>query len=241
MNVVMLGRTGSEPRSSRCRAPPRAARSPAPSSTRCSAWPRAGSTEIIDLQAELVAEPPVPVRRSADVDAPLPALVCASANPDKVAEIAAILGDVVELLPRPADVPDVVEDADTLEGNARLKAVAICAATGMAGGRRRHRARGRRARRRARRVRRRATPARTRPTPTTAPSCSARWLTVADGPGRSAAFRTVALVRWPDGDELVVEGVCDGHDRRRAAAPGVASATTRCSSPTTATAGRSAR
>ena len=63
---------------------------------------------------------------------PLPALVCASANPDKVAEIAAILGGVVELLPRPADVPDVVEDADTLEGNARLKAVAICAATGLA-------------------------------------------------------------------------------------------------------------
>ena len=59
-------------------------------------------------------------------------LVCASANPDKVAEIAAILGDAVELLPRPADVPDVVEDADTLEGNARLKAAAICAATGLA-------------------------------------------------------------------------------------------------------------
>ena len=59
-------------------------------------------------------------------------LVCASANPDKVAEIAAILGDAVELLPRPADVPDVVEDADTLEGNARLKAVAIFDATGLA-------------------------------------------------------------------------------------------------------------
>ena len=41
-------------------------------------------------------------------------LVCASANPDKVAEIAAILDGLVELLPRPADVPDVVEDADTL-------------------------------------------------------------------------------------------------------------------------------
>jgi XTP/dITP diphosphohydrolase len=59
-------------------------------------------------------------------------LVCASANPDKIAEIAAVLGDAVELLPRPADVPDVVEDADTLEGNARLKAIAICAATGLA-------------------------------------------------------------------------------------------------------------
>ena len=59
-------------------------------------------------------------------------LVCASANPDKVAEIAAILGDAVELLPRPAEVPDVVEDADTLEGNARLKATAICVATDLA-------------------------------------------------------------------------------------------------------------
>jgi XTP/dITP diphosphohydrolase len=58
-------------------------------------------------------------------------LVVASANPDKVAEIAAILEPIgVELLARPASVPDVVEDADTLEGNARLKAVAIAAATG---------------------------------------------------------------------------------------------------------------
>ena len=60
-----------------------------------------------------------------------PTLVCASANPDKVAEIEAILGPVVDRVPRPVSVPDVVEDADTLEGNARLKAVAICAATGM--------------------------------------------------------------------------------------------------------------
>ena len=58
-------------------------------------------------------------------------LVCASANPDKVLEMAAILDGVVELLPRPAQVPDVVEDADTLIGNARLKAAAICAATGL--------------------------------------------------------------------------------------------------------------
>jgi XTP/dITP diphosphohydrolase len=60
-------------------------------------------------------------------------LVCASANPDKVAEIAAILASSgVELLPRPDDVPEVVEDAETLEGNARLKAVALCDATGLA-------------------------------------------------------------------------------------------------------------
>ena len=55
----------------------------------------------------------------------LPQLVCASANPDKVAEIATLLAGMVDLLPRPAGVPDVVEDADTLEGNARLKAVAV--------------------------------------------------------------------------------------------------------------------
>ena len=40
----------------------------------------------------------------------LPRLVCASANPHKVAEIAAILAGVVELLPRPADVAEVVEE-----------------------------------------------------------------------------------------------------------------------------------
>ena len=65
----------------------------------------------------------------------LPQLVCASANPDKVVEIQAILDGVVDLLPRPAHVPDVVEDADTLAGNARLKAEAICRATGLEIGR----------------------------------------------------------------------------------------------------------
>ena len=81
-----------------------------------------GLAQIADLQAETVSVPP---------DRPLViTLVCASANPDKVAEIQAILGDAVQLLPRPAEVPDVVEDADTLIGNARLKAAAIAAATG---------------------------------------------------------------------------------------------------------------
>ena len=61
-------------------------------------------------------------------------LVLASANPDKVKEIVAVLSASlpVELLPRPEDVPDVVEDADTLVGNARLKARALVAATGTA-------------------------------------------------------------------------------------------------------------
>jgi XTP/dITP diphosphohydrolase len=59
-------------------------------------------------------------------------LVLATANPDKVAEIVAILGPSVELVPRPADLPDVVEDGDTLEDNARLKAVAVARAAGAA-------------------------------------------------------------------------------------------------------------
>ena len=63
---------------------------------------------------------------------PLPRLVVASANPDKVAEIALVLDGLVDLDPRPPDLPDVVEDGDTLEANARLKAVAICEATGRA-------------------------------------------------------------------------------------------------------------
>lgn len=57
-------------------------------------------------------------------------IVLATANPDKVVEIRAILGDLFELVPRPAEFPEVVEDGETLEANARLKATAVCAATG---------------------------------------------------------------------------------------------------------------
>ena len=61
-------------------------------------------------------------------------LVLASANPDKAKEIAAVLSAAleVELRPRPAEVPEVVEDADTLLGNARLKARALAVSTGTA-------------------------------------------------------------------------------------------------------------
>lgn len=134
--------------------------------------------------------------------------VCASANPDKVAEIASVLHGLVELLPRPASVPEVEEDADTLVGNARLKAAAICAATGCAalsddtglevdalGG---------------------------APGVSTAMfagiGCSyadnrAKMLDVLSDvalPARTARFKTVAMVVWPDGRELAVEGVCEG-------------------------------
>jgi XTP/dITP diphosphohydrolase len=135
-----------------------------------------------------------------------PALVCASANPDKVAEIAFILGDAVELLPRPPHIADVVEDADTLEGNARLKAVAICAATGLPAvaddtGLEVHALGGRPGVYAARYAGEHATYADNR-----------RKLLGELGADddRRARFRTVALVRWPDGRELAVEGVCDG-------------------------------
>ena len=133
-------------------------------------------------------------------------LVCASANPDKVAEIAAILDGLVDLLPRPADVPEVVEDADTLIGNARLKAVAICTATGLPavsddtglfvaalGG-----APGVYAARYA------------GPDATYADNRRKLLVELGDTDRRSAQFISAVVVRWPDGRELAVEGVCEG-------------------------------
>lgn len=52
-------------------------------------------------------------------------LVCASANPKKVEEIARLLPSWVVLVPRPDHVGDVEETAPTLEGNAIIKAVEI--------------------------------------------------------------------------------------------------------------------
>jgi XTP/dITP diphosphohydrolase len=134
--------------------------------------------------------------------------VCASANPDKVAEIASLLDGLVELLPRPTEIADVVEDADTLIGNARLKAVAICAATGLPavsddtglevdaldGGPGVYTARF------------------------AGEHCSyadnrdklLRVLADVPADARTARFKTVAMVVWPDGRELAVEGVCEG-------------------------------
>lgn len=136
----------------------------------------------------------------------LPQLVCASANPHKVAEIAAILAGVVDLLPRPAHVPEVVEDAGTLEGNARLKAAAVGAATGMPavsddtglfidalGG---------------------APGVETAyfagPTATYAQNRAKTLAALTGVTERGAEFRTVVMVVWPDGSELCVQGVCRG-------------------------------
>lgn len=61
-------------------------------------------------------------------------LVLATANPDKAAEIIAILSAAgrIDLVERPSDVGDVEETGDTLLENARLKALALCEAAGAA-------------------------------------------------------------------------------------------------------------
>ena len=135
-------------------------------------------------------------------------IVLASANPDKAHEIRAIIGDAVVLEPRPAEVPDVVEDGATLVDNARLKAVALCAATGLPaladdtglevdalGG-----APG-------------VWAARYAGEHASYTDNVAKLLGELDGVGdaqRTARFRTVAMVRFPDGRELVGDGVVEG-------------------------------
>jgi XTP/dITP diphosphohydrolase len=62
-------------------------------------------------------------------------LVLATANPDKASEIvavvAAVAGNRIVLLERPAEVPEVDETGETLEENALLKAMALVDATGL--------------------------------------------------------------------------------------------------------------
>jgi XTP/dITP diphosphohydrolase len=133
-------------------------------------------------------------------------LVCASANASKVAEIAGILRGAIELLPRPADIADVVEDAGTLIGNARLKAAAIAAGSGLPG--------------LADDTGLEVAALGGRPGVDTAsyagPAASdeENWAkllgTLSGATDRRARFRTIAMVVWPDGDELYAEGTCDG-------------------------------
>jgi XTP/dITP diphosphohydrolase len=138
--------------------------------------------------------------------------VLASANPDKVAEIAAVLHEAldVELLPRPDDVPEVVENGTTLLDNARLKARALVVATGLPsvaddtglevdalGG-----APG-------------VYSARYAGEDVTYADNVAKLLTELDalpdhGGARSARFRTVAMASFPDGSETWAEGSVEG-------------------------------
>jgi XTP/dITP diphosphohydrolase len=138
-------------------------------------------------------------------------VVLASANPKKARELADLVGSRVVLVPRPADVPEVVEDAETFVGNARLKAVALVAATGLAaladdsglevdalGG-----APGVRS-------------ARYAGDAATDDDNVAKLLADLDALGagdpiaRSARFRAVLVLRRPDGAEIVAEGVVEG-------------------------------
>ena len=139
-------------------------------------------------------------------------LVVASANRDKVKEIVSVLSEAldVELVPRPGDVPEVVEDGATLVDNARLKAQALVQATGTAavaddtglevdalGG-----APGVYA---ARYAGEDATYA------DNVHKLLRELGALADGGGeRRARFKSIAFVAFPDGSEVWAEGVMDG-------------------------------
>jgi XTP/dITP diphosphohydrolase len=115
------------------------------------------------------------------------------------------MGGVIDLQPRPADLADVVEDADTLVGNARLKAVAVCNATGLPAladdtGLEVDALGGAPGVRTARFAGEQATDADNR----------VKMLRELSGKTRSCRFRTVALLRFPDGREVIAEGVCEG-------------------------------
>lgn len=138
-------------------------------------------------------------------------LVLASANPDKAAEISAILGAAVsglDLAPRPAGLADVDETGTTLLENARLKAAAIAAATGEAAvaddtGLAVDALDGAPGVYSARFAGEEATYA----------DNVAKLLKELDGVApdrRTARFETVALVRWPDGREVAATGAVQG-------------------------------
>jgi XTP/dITP diphosphohydrolase len=144
-------------------------------------------------------------------DGPL-RLVLASANPDKVKEIVAVLSAAlpVDLLPRPETVPEVVEDADTLVGNARLKARALVAATDTAAvaddtGLEVDALDGAPGVYSARYAGASATYA-----DNVAKLLSELAALEENGGARRASFKTVALVAFPDGSEVWAEGVLPG-------------------------------
>ena len=139
---------------------------------------------------------------------PIPELVIASANPDKVAEIAVVLEKLAVLIPRPEGMPDVVEDGENLEDNARLKAVAVCEFSGKpsvaddtgleidalegAPG---------------------VYSARFAGPDATYHQNVEKVLHDLDGiqiGQRTARFKTVAIVRYPDGRELIAKGTVEG-------------------------------
>jgi len=135
-------------------------------------------------------------------------VVAATANAHKLEEMESVFGTRVQLLARPAEVPEVVEDASTFVGNARLKAIAIAEASGRAAladdsglevdaldgapgvesayyGGGDHDDAANRAR------------------------LLQELAALPDAP-RTARFRTVFVLRWPDGREIIADGACEG-------------------------------
>ena len=133
-------------------------------------------------------------------------LVMASANAHKAKEIAEILsGHDIE--PRPHDLEDVVENEKTLEGNARLKAVAVCNQTGSPAvaddtGLEVDALEGLPGVRSARFAGESATDAEN------LLKLLEEMREVPDGE-RTARFRTVALVVFPDGHEILAHGLVE--------------------------------
>ena len=139
------------------------------------------------------------------MDLSLPVVV-ASQNPDKIAEIEAVLADLGVTIARGHQWPEVEETEDTLEGNALLKARAVVEHTGL--------------------------PAIADDTGLEvdaldgAPGVyTARYAghdakykdnvakllrELGDRQDRSARFRTAVAMVTPDGDELTVEGALEG-------------------------------
>jgi XTP/dITP diphosphohydrolase len=141
-------------------------------------------------------------------------LVLATGNKGKAAEIELLLGAVpgLELLPRPVDVPEPVEDGDTLLDNARIKARALVDATGEAavaddtglevaaldGAPGVHTARY------------------AGDDVTYEDNWRKLLAELGDEADRRAQWRTIALVLRPDGSEVWAEGTCDGAITRQA-------------------------
>ena len=135
-------------------------------------------------------------------------LVCASANPDKVAEMAEVLAGHAVLLPRPEGMGEVAENADDLTGNARLKAQAVCEFAGapaladdtglevdaLGGAPGVHSARF------------------AGPDAAYADNLARLMadMRAVPPPQRTARFRSVAMVCFPDGTERAAEGVVEG-------------------------------
>lgn len=138
----------------------------------------------------------------------IPRLVVASKNPDKLTEIEGVLegSGLADEIVRDVDWPDVEETGQTLEANALLKARAVVEATGLpviaddtglevtalngAPGVKTARFAG--------------------PGATYADNVAKMMQVMAGVEDRSARFRTVVALVFPDGVEIVAEGSVEG-------------------------------